>query len=228
VPEGAPQNAPEHDRARSVDSLIAAEQEERRRLALALHDGPVQSLSGIALMLDAAVAAIAEGRLEHAQEVLEGALARHRDTIRSLRDLSFALEPVILRDQGFAPAVQALAERLSEPGRTKIEVDVRDDEKLSEKAQVVLYQIVREALHASLARGSVTRISVRIQPVEDGVETVVADDGAGERRRRSFDSIAERARTLNGVLTIDSGAGGGTTIRVVLPAYTALRSNGDA
>jgi signal transduction histidine kinase len=153
--------------------------------------------------------------------VMEGALARHRETIRSLRDLSFALEPVILRDQGFAPAVQALAERLSVPGRAQIEVELEEDD-LSEKAGVVLYQIVREALHGALARGSVSRISVRVAPIGDGgVEAVVADDGAGERRRGSFDAIAERARTLNGELTIDSGDGGGTTVRVVLPAYTA-------
>jgi signal transduction histidine kinase len=214
----------EHERERTVDSLIAAEQEERRRLALALHDGPVQSLSGIALMLDAVLAAVDDGRLDDAREVLEGALQRHRETIRSLRDLSFALEPVILRDQGFAPAVQALAERLSVPGRTKIELELREDDSFSEKAQVVLYQIVREALHGALARGSVSRITVRIAPVEDGgVEAVVADDGAGERRRRSFESLAERARTLNGEVTIDSGDDEGTTVRVVLPAYTARR-----
>jgi two-component system, NarL family, sensor kinase len=219
VAEGALND--EHDRTRTVDSLIAAEQEERRRLALALHDGPVQSLAGIALMLDAALAAVNDGRLDDAREVMEGALGRHRETIRSLRDLSFALEPVILRDQGFAPAVHALAERLSVPGRTRIDVELQEDD-LSEKAGVVLYQIVREALHGALARGSVSRISVRIAPVEPGgVEAVVADDGAGERRRRSFDSIAERARALNGELTIDSSEDGGTTVRVVLPAYTA-------
>ena len=213
----------EHERARTVDGLIAAEQEERRRLAVALHDGPVQSLAGIALMLDAALAAVNDGRLDDAREVMEGALARHRETIRSLRDLSFALEPVILRDQGFAPAVQALAERLSVPGRTRIKVDVHEQE-LSEKAGVVLYQIVREALHGALARSSVSQITVRVGPVPDGgVEAVVADDGAGERRRGSFDAIAERARTLNGELTIDSGDDGGTTVRVVLPAYTARR-----
>jgi two-component system, NarL family, sensor kinase len=213
----------EHERARTIDGLIAAEQEERRRLAVALHDGPVQSLAGIALMLDAAMAAVNDGRLDDAREVMEGALARHRETIRSLRDLSFALEPVILRDQGFAPAVQALAERLSVPGRAEIEVELQEDD-LSEKAGVVLYQIVREALHGALARGSVSRISVRIAPIGDGgVEAVVADDGAGERRRGTFDAIAERARTLNGELTIDSGDGGGTTVRVVLPVYTARR-----
>jgi two-component system, NarL family, sensor kinase len=216
-------SAPEHERARTVDSLIAAEQEERRRLAVALHDGPVQSLAGIALMLDAALAAVNEGRLELAREVMEGALERHRETIRSLRDLSFALEPVILRDQGFAPAVQALAERLADPGRTRIQVELHEDD-LSERAGVVLYQIVREALHGALARSSVSQITVRVGPAPDGgIEAVVADDGAGERRRGSFDAIAERARTLNGELTIDSGDDGGTTVRVVLPAYTARR-----
>jgi two-component system, NarL family, sensor kinase len=214
-------SSPEHERARTADSLIAAEQEERRRLALALHDGPVQSLAGIALMLDAVLASVAEGRLDQAREVLEGALERQRETIRSLRDLSFALEPVILRDQGFEPAVQALADRLQVPGRTQIEVDLQEHD-LSEKAGVVLYQIVREAVHGALARGSVSRIAVRVAALDDGgVEAVVADDGVGERRRRSFDSIAERARTLNGELTIDSGDDGGTTVRVVLPAYTA-------
>jgi signal transduction histidine kinase len=211
----------DHERLRSADSLIAAEQEERRRLALALHDGPVQSLTGIALMFDAALAAVKEGRPDEAQEVMEGAVERLRDTSRSLRDLSFALEPVILRDQGFAPAVQALAERLSVPGRTAIELDLRDED-LSEKAQVVLYQIVREALLGALARRGVSRISVLVAPVDDGgVEAGVTDDGQSERRRQTFDPIAQRARLLNGELTIDSGGDNGTAVRVVLPSYTA-------
>src|SRR5437868_10754550 len=87
-----------------ADRLIAAEQDERRRLALFLHDGPVQSLSGIALMLDAVLHAIDDGRPDEAKRVLTSALERHRQTIQSLRDLSFNLEPVVLRDQGLAAA----------------------------------------------------------------------------------------------------------------------------
>src|SRR5438309_4157672 len=85
-----------------ADRLIAAEQDERRRLALFLHDGPVQQLSGIALMLDGAVHSLTSGRPDEAREILETALAQHRATIRELRNLSFALEPVVLRDHGFA------------------------------------------------------------------------------------------------------------------------------
>ena len=65
-----------------LDRLIAAEQDERRRIALFLHDGPVQQLAGIALMLDAANHLIASGRADEAQPILETALERHRQTIR--------------------------------------------------------------------------------------------------------------------------------------------------
>src|SRR3979411_1996725 len=92
-------------RAELTEQILGAEQDERRRIALFLHDGPVQNLAGIALMLDAALHSISTGKLEDAQSVLASALDRQRATIRELRDLSFALEPVVLRDQGFGPAL---------------------------------------------------------------------------------------------------------------------------
>src|SRR5437763_8611809 len=96
----------------ALDRLIAAEQDERRRIALFLHDGPVQNLAGIALMLDAALHAVESGKADDAREVLASAVKRQRTTIRELRDLSFALEPVVLRDQGFEPALEALASQI--------------------------------------------------------------------------------------------------------------------
>src|SRR5262249_58443462 len=90
------------------EGLIAAGQAERRRLALFLQDGPVQELSGIGLMLDGALHSLSGGEPEEAREIIEAALAQQRATIRELRDLSFALEPVVLRDHGFAPALRAM------------------------------------------------------------------------------------------------------------------------
>jgi signal transduction histidine kinase len=216
-------NVRETERARLSDQLVTAEQDERRRLALFLHDGPVQSLSGIALMLDATLQSLEE-RPEDAKRVLASVLTRQRDTIRSLRDLSFQIEPVVLRDQGFGTAVRGLAEQLGMANEVQIDLDVEAAEGLAEKAQVALYQIIREALNQAIKRGPPQRISVRIEQADDGaVETVVVDDGAGERRRASFDAIAERARTLNGRLTVEPGDGGGTAVRVVLPPYTTRR-----
>jgi len=212
----------ETERARLSEQLVSAEQDERRRLALSLHEGPVQSLAGIALMLDAALHSVEAGSVDEARPVITSALERQRETIRSLRDLSFNLEPVVLRDEGFEPAVRALAQQLGLLGRLRIDLALDAGEALSQKAQVTLYQIIREALNQAVRRGPPSRITVRIGSTDDGsIETVIADDGSGERRRSSFETIEERARALSGRVWVEESADGGTALRVVLPAYAA-------
>src|SRR6266568_1596431 len=214
----------EAERSRLSDQLITAEQEERRRLANELHDGAVQSLSGVALLLDAGLNSIEEGRGEEAQQIIRRALERHRATIGQLRNLSFNLEPVVLRDQGFAPAVRALTDQIELAHNVHVEVDVEVAEQLAEKTQAAMYQIIREALDQAVHRGPPQTLSVTMRQTADGgVETAIADDAPGERRRRSLEELEERARTLNGVLTVDQGEEAGTTVRVVLPPYATAR-----
>jgi signal transduction histidine kinase len=214
----------EAERSRLSDQLITAEQDERRRLANELHDGAVQSLSGVALLLDAGLNSIAESRSEEGQEIIRRALDRHRATIGQLRNLSFNLEPVVLRDQGFAPAVRALTEQIELAHHVHVEVDVEAAEQLAAKTQAAIYQIIREALDQAVHRGPPKTLSVTMRQTPDGgVETAIADDAPGERRRRSLEELEERARTLNGVLTVDQGEEAGTTVRVVLPPYATSR-----
>jgi two-component system NarL family sensor kinase len=213
-------DVPDDERERLVERIITAEQDERRRLALFLHDGPVQNLAGIALMLDAAVQAIDDDRPDAARAIMASALERHRETIRSLRDLSFNIEPVVLRDQGFGAAVGELANQLGMEHRVQIEVDVASAARLGEKEQVGLYQIVRESLNQAVRRGPPSKISVTIHETQGGqIETIVADNGTGERRTAALAAIGERASTLNGRFSVEQGADGGTAIRVVLPPY---------
>jgi signal transduction histidine kinase len=209
--------------ADALDRLIAAEQDERRRIALFLHDGPVQNLSGIALMLDAALHSISTGKLEDAEEVLSSALSRQRTTIRELRDLSFALEPVVLRDQGFSPALRALADQVGTSNGIRIDLEIDDAERAGETAQVALYTVIRELLEQAIRRGPPTRIEVAMHALADGgLETVIWDDAEPERRRRSFEAIEERVKQLHGtieVATVDNG----TRISVTLPPYATRR-----
>jgi signal transduction histidine kinase len=214
----------EAERARLSDQLIIAEQEERRRLALFLHDGPVQSLAGISLMLDAVIDSLEGNRLDEATGVLRSALERHRDTIRSLRDLSFNIEPVVLRDQGFGPAVRAFAEQVGLSYRVQVDLDIDAADGLAENVRVAIYQIIRDVVNLAVRRGPPSRISISVVEKDDGtVEAVIADDGAGERRRASFDDIEERARSLSGRLDVEAGQDGGTAVRVALPSYVAQR-----
>jgi signal transduction histidine kinase len=210
----------EVERSRLTDQLITAEQDERRRLADELHDSAVQSLSGIALLLDAGLNSITEGRAEEAREIIGRALHRHRATIGQIRDLSFNLEPVVLRDQGFAPAVRALTDQIAIAHGVTVDLDAEAGERLAAKTQAALYQIIREALNQAVRRGPPETLSVLVRQTHDGgFETRIADDAPGERRRSSLDELAERARTLNGELTFEQGENGGTTVLVVLPPY---------
>jgi two-component system, NarL family, sensor kinase len=206
-----------------LDRLIAAEQDERRRIALFLHDGPVQNLSGIALMLDAALHAIQTGKLDDARDVLSSALDRQRTTIRELRDLSFALEPVVLRDQGFGPALEALAEQIGTSNQIRIDLDLGESERIGGTAQVALYTIVRELLDQAVKRGPLTRIEVGMNALDGGgIETIVADDAEPERRRRSLEGIEERVKQLHGSIRVDAEEPG-TRVVVTLPPYAWRR-----
>jgi two-component system NarL family sensor kinase len=207
----------------ALERLISAEQDERRRLALFLHDGAVQQLSGIALMLDGAVHSLEKGEAAEAREILDAALRQQRATIRELRDLSFVLEPVVLRDHGFGPALRALADQVAESHGLVCEVDTERAAGIGETASIALYTILRELVDQAVRRGPPKRITIAVVQAGEGelVATVV-DDADPERRMRSLEEIEERARQLHGTLVVTS-AGTGTEIRVTLPAHTARR-----
>jgi signal transduction histidine kinase len=214
----------EAERARLTERLITAEQEERRRLSLFLHDGPLQNMSGIALMHDAALAAVRDGRYEDAANVIESSLEKERDTIRTLRDLSFAIEPLVLRDAGFPAAVRALGDGIEEAYRITVSTAVDEGERLAEKAQVALYQIIREAVNQAVRRKP-KRIEVTLREIADGgVEVDISDDGVLERRRAALEAIDERVKVLNGRMSVETADEGGTQVRVVVPSYVAAAS----
>jgi two-component system, NarL family, sensor kinase len=203
---------------------ILAEQEERRRLAELLHDGPVQQLSALAQMVDAALATVREGEAGRAGEILERALSIARGATQDLRALCDELEPRALRELGFSAAVGALSRRLAARREVEIELDVDAADDLGEHAQAGLYQIVREALDQAVRRGAPTRIEISLHMTAGGgAELAVTDDGPPERRSAVLELLAERASTLNARFTSEARWPRGSRIRVELPPSAARR-----
>ena len=82
------------------------------------------------------------------------------------------------------------------------------------------------SLNLGVRRGPRSRIWVVIRYTPEGeIETIVSDNGTGERRTAALDAIGERASTLNGRFSVEQGADGGTAIRVLLPSYAGERSD---
>ena len=215
--------ADDSERALLAERLLA-EQEERRRLAELLHDGPVQHLSAIAQMLDAALAALREGGGTRADELVARGLELARSSARDLRALCDDLEPRTLRELGFAAAAGALARRISSAHEVELDLDFADAAELGENAQVALYQILREAMDQAVRRGPPDRIDVSLRPTAGkGVELVVSDDGPPERRSAVLEALAERAATLNARFSSEVRFPRGSTIRVEVPPSAARR-----
>lgn len=207
-----------------IAERVFAEQEERRRLAELLHDGPVQQLSAIAQMLDAGLADLGAGEHERANEVIARGLELARDAARDLRALCDDLEPRVLHQLGFSAAAGALARRMASRHDIEIDLDVDHADELGENAAVALYQILREAAEQAVRRGTPSRIEITLRPTEaGGVELVVADDGAPERRAAVLEALAERAATLNARFSSEVRFPRGSTIRFDVPPSAARR-----
>ena len=203
---------------------VLAEQEERRRLAELLHDGPVQHLAAIAQILDAALAAMRADERERADDMVSRSLELARGATGELRALCEDLEPKVLREVGFAAALDALARRYSSRHGVAIEVTADYADELGEHAQTALYQIAREAIDQAVRRGAPSLIEVSLLPVPGGgAELFVSDDGPPERRAAVLEALAERAATLNARFSSEVRYPRGSTIRVELPPSAASR-----
>src|SRR6185312_5196789 len=125
-------------------------------------DGPVQMLSGVGMMLDAVEEAIADGQPEDAVRVLATARSRQRDVVRSVRELSFVLEPWTLRDQGFSTALGAMADGFESAHGIRVDMDVDAAGTLQPDDQVHLFQIVREAMQNALKHAGCSAVAVTV------------------------------------------------------------------
>ena len=212
----------ETERAELSRRVVSAEQDERRKLSLFLHDGPLQTMSGIAMMLDAVAEDTASGELASALSVLETARERQRSVVRSMRELSFALEPWVLRDRGFVAAVNALADELQRSHHVAIELDVEPAAALPPDDQVFLYQIVREAVQNAVKHASPATVTVSVTGgPEAGYDVCVRDDGTGFTGgpqdglpHHGLASMRERAQILGTKLKVESIPGAGTTVEL--------------
>ena len=205
----------EAERGRLTEQLITAEQDERRRLSPSSTTGCAGGRDRAHARRSARVdRRTLRGRGEGDREPARVPAAHHSGaaTLRSRSSRS-------LRD-GFRGGRRLWPTRSSKRSGMR-PTSVAAGERLSEKAQVALYQVIREAINQAVLRRP-SQIVVTVEELAHGdYATEVDDDGVDERRRASIEAIEERVRLLNGRLSIESREEGGTAIRVVMPAYVA-------
>ena len=202
---------------------VEASDDERRRIAADLHDGPVQDLAGISYSLSAAAQT---EESPATRSTLEHAAAGTRDAMRRLRSLLVEIHPPNLRASGLEAALADLLAPLQARG---VETELRVDAPLGldEEAERIVYRAAAEALRNVARHAGADRIAVSVERDEIRVRLVVADDGAGfgpedrERRREEghvgLSLLEELAARAGGRLDVRSAPGEGTTFELELP-----------
>ncbi|WP_219500192.1 sensor histidine kinase [Nonomuraea ceibae] len=217
------------DLRRSRERLVMAREEERRRLRRDLHDGLGPTLAALTMRAEAAHDLAADERV---RELLADIVGDAEAALADVRTLVEGLRPPALDSLGLAGALRAHAAR--QPSGLRVEVHAPDDVPVLPAAtEVAAYRIASEALANTRRHAGATYARLRIELAGGRLNLEICDDGRGIGRRESaaaglgvgLASMRERALELGGSCTVEERPGGGTRVRVELPA--GGRGNGD-
>ncbi len=201
------------ERLESDRRTVAAQDAERRRVASEIHDELGQTLTALALQIERAE--LPDDAREPMQRTVNRALS-------DVRGISRRLRPEVLDDLGLVNALIALTSRVTEESGLTIERafdgPIPD---LGHDTELVVYRIAQEALTNVIRHAAATHATVALRPAGDLVVLTVADNGRGFGSAAPPDGgiagMHERARLVDGTLTIASDPPHGTTIRFSVP-----------
>lgn len=205
-------------------AIIRAQEEERRRIARGIHDGPAQSLANLVLRAEYCEQLL-DKRPELLKQELQSLKQFARSNLEDIRKIIFDLRPMDLDDLGLIPAIQRYATDFSVTHQIPVEVVVMGDQRrFSSAMEVALFRIVQEALTniRKHARATQARIMIEVTPLN--VTLVVKDNGIGfnvdeppDHECFGLRGMKEWVAFLRGHIKIASQPGEGTTINVKIP-----------
>jgi signal transduction histidine kinase len=201
--------------AASRARVVATADATRRRLERDLHDGAQQRLVALALRLRAVEATIPP-ELDEVHQELTGIGMEADEILDDLRELSRGIHPAILSEGGLGPALRTLARRSAVP----VELRVRNEARLPERAEVTAYYVVAEALTNAAKHARATAVQVDVDRADGLVRLAIRDDGVGgadPARGSGLVGLKDRVEATGGTLLVESRPGQGTSLLVELP-----------
>jgi signal transduction histidine kinase len=210
------------DRLRDLGRrLLKAQEEERSRIALELHDDVSQQAVALAIDLQR----ITDAPPATAQKIVREAQTRVKSLLKSVHDLSHRLHPANLRLVGLLGALGQLQRDLSRPG---IMITVSSEDvaaTLPDDIALCLFRIAQEAMQNAIKHSGARNIRVQLKGDKEAIALTVIDDGAGfdvdaaAGKGLGLISMHERAESVGGMLRVVSRKGAGTRLQVTVPFY---------
>lgn len=209
--------------------VLQAQEQERRRVAIELHDELGQSLTALKINLQMGLRTSGEA----AQELTQDSLGIVEETLQQVRNLATALRPSVLDDLGLAPALRWLAEQVA--GRSGFSASVffeRGQPRLHTDIETACFRIAQEALTNISRHAQARSVAIRLTRQGQRLRLVVQDDGQGfdvaavHARASAGASLGvlgmqERATLIGGQLHIESEPGRGCVLTLSAPWRSA-------
>lgn len=209
--------------------LLRLQDEERRRLARELHDGPVQVLSAASMNLSMLTRSRQLMALDRERRLTEECLGWVKQCSQAMRSMSYLLHPPILDELGLTSALRGWITGFADRTGLEVEADLVDVGRLSAESETALFRIVQEALGNVQRHSRSSTVSIRLRRAGGSIELEVKDNGCGipgdvlegwssaHSLGVGIQGMRERALRLGGRMEIYSPPGEGTLLRIVLP-----------
>ena len=222
-----------------TSQLLTAQEQERKRISMELHDELGQSLTVMKLQVRAIEGALRDDQPDLKQACLE--LRQYVDgVIENVRRLSRDLSPAILEDLGLLSALKYLLEGVGKHLTIKPSLDIEDLNSLfPAEAQIIIYRIFQECLNNIAKHAGACQVAVQVRRDGEAVSFVLEDDGCGfevdqvmgrpaSERGLGLAALNERARILGGTCEISSRRGAGTKVVCTIPVPKPAKKSAPA
>ncbi len=214
-------NLPVYD---SIDDGIRLIEEERRRIARDLHDGPAQTLTNISMRLDI-LRQLFQVNPQKAMDELERTNSRLVGAINDIRQLIYDLRPLAIDEIGLHSAIVELCNKYDSERGLSIQLDMADatGNQLSPAKQVAIYRLIQEILNNIHKHAEATMVQIQIVQTTTELTALISDNGKGfdpsiiPSGHYGIIGMKERAGYLGGLLNISSTIGHGSEFRLVIP-----------
>ncbi|MDF9406933.1 MAG: Signal transduction histidine-protein kinase/phosphatase DegS [Pelotomaculum sp. PtaB.Bin013] len=216
-----------HQAQQMAMSIIKAQEEERKRVAREIHDGPAQSMANIVMRAD-----YCQKLLDLHPDKVRGELVALQELVRSsltdVRKIIFDLRPMVLDDLGLAPAIKRYLSDYNDQLGVQIEfLFIGPQKRLESSVEVALFRIIQEAVNNIRKHARAKSAIVKMEMLPEKINIYVKDDGTGfdlnkvmadgERDGYGLIGIRERVQLLKGEFNITTAPGRGTSIGISVP-----------
>jgi signal transduction histidine kinase len=206
-----------------LQTVIATQEEERKRISRDLHDDVGTKLSALKLFLSSLKNNIDKQRYQQVQQLAANSEQLINETIRDVREMLLNLSPGVLEEFGFTVAIEGLVSKINQTGTIHFELSVFGlTGNLKREYELALYRITQELINNVLKHSGAQNVSLQIGYRDEKVVIMIEDDGHGfdvEAHKEGYGlkNLAARTKLLNGTINIDSKPGKGTSVSIEVP-----------